>query len=378
MQPMYPEDFDNAPQRPMPNLPMQNNAAKRFALQRALQSFAGGLAAPPQGGFFGGLASGLSGSLGAGMQYDQRQHEQERQRIKDEGDAAQVEESRRRWDATFGQDTNQLNETIRHNKVTETPKPDTNISELEYFLKDPAGYRKFKETGRAAADEGPAIDDASLDSYADGLATTGTFPNLGGFGKYGTKVKLMIGQRAVQRHPGLNLGKAASDYKANTAALSKMTQTRSGLDAFSDTMLSNMNILKTEATSIPEFGNRWMNAGARKAAAVFGDTHVARFNTALETVVPEAARILQSGGSIGGAPLSDQQKKDLKAVLHGDFTLKQLMGSLDVLTMEVNNRKAAQDKQIETLQHKIEPYGQTTTGDVEWIMDANGNLVQKP
>jgi hypothetical protein len=280
----------------------------------------------------------------------------------------------RRWNETFG--LQQRGVVVDENRETRlsTAPTESNVGATPWYenLPDTDPRKSLYRTdatrapAAAAAEDSPLIDDQTLNDYADALATSGVFPNLGGFGKYGTKVKMQIGQRASQRHPGLNIARASADYKANQAALSKLTQTSAGLEAFSQTVRANADILLEEVNGIPEYGNRFMNSASRKAAAIMGDTSVARFNTALETVVPEFARILQSGGQITGAPLTDTQKKDMRAVLHGDFTRGQLRGSISILNREVANRKKAQENQIGALQRKIIPWGTTqadTTGE---------------
>jgi len=324
-----------------------------------------GLAAPNiHGGVFGGFQAGLSGALAQGQASEAAAAEAEKERLRSDLEERLFGLNERR---TTAEEQRAAADLLRA-QAPESAKP--NIGAIPWYENLPdtdprkVKYREdaLRPPGSGMAEDAPIIDDQTLNDYADALATSGAFPALGGFGKYGTKVKLLIGQRASQRHPGLNIAKAASDYKANQAALSKIMQSSSGLEAFSETAKANADILLEEVNSIPEFNNRILNSVARRTAAVMGDPHIARFNTALETVVPEFARILQSGGQIIGQPLTDTQKKDLRAVLHGDFTGGQLRASIGILKREVANRKAAQEKVISELQNKINPYNAPVGG----------------
>ena len=71
----------------MPTTSNRDDAAKRFARQRLLFSIASGLSNPNQGGgFLGGLASGFSGSIQGGQQFQAKRHEEYRQQQKDEAE----------------------------------------------------------------------------------------------------------------------------------------------------------------------------------------------------------------------------------------------------------------------------------------------------
>lgn len=125
--------------------------------QRSLYGIAGGLAAPQEGGFLGGLFSGLSGTLGGFAKYTDQTHEQERQRIRD-----MIEE--RRYQERMAMENERLGMERRRLAIAERPSaaedytvpyttPEGDIQRTEPFytqgvapaLKKTAGAQFFQQ-----------------------------------------------------------------------------------------------------------------------------------------------------------------------------------------------------------------------------------------
>ena len=143
-------------------------------------------------------------------------------------------------------------------------------------------------------------------------------------------------------------GKSGSDqnavtgsYKANLSTLGKITPLRAATEAYENTMLQNMDAAKgmiakgSGTTGIPVV-NRWQRyiKGEYK-----GDPDVAAFNTAIQTVKNEYAKI--QSGSIGNTPVSDASRKEAEGMVNPNMTPQQIIANFDYMRKETGNRARA-------------------------------------
>jgi hypothetical protein len=354
-----------------------------------------GLTQPNQaGGFFGGLQAGLGGSFGQGLQAEQdaaaaqKQAEDEKLRndlnerlfgLQERGVVA--DEARARADLLRAGATKEQN-------VSAMPwyeaLPDDNPLKAQYradALRAPASAEP--ETDYVAA-----MDEATLRMTALNYAKTGMLPPLG-MGKKGAEARVKILEYAAHNYPALDVAANKADYSKNQRALTDLQKLYDSSTAFEATANANSDVLAETANSIPDYKTRFGNRIGRAIATQMGDPKVAQFNTALETVKPEFARLLSSPGAAGGQ-LTDTARKEMSAVMGGDFTKSQLLHSLAILKRDAKNRREAYSKQIDQIRARL-AWNQSGAnpnfnvggagqpqGDVHWVMDANGNLVQAP
>lgn len=123
------------------------------------------------------------------------------------------------------------------------------------------------------------------------------------------------------------------------------------------TLNANADLMLGLADKIPDTGIPLLNAMVRPGAEkVLGSTSVSSFNTALGVVQPEAARILTMGQT-GGGQLSDSARHELQALVSGNFTKKQLRGSLAVIKRDADNREKAQQDEIDATKKRLSQIG---------------------
>lgn len=338
------------------------DAAKRFARRRLLMGIQGGLGAGVEagGGFLGNLLRGGTGALGGTLQANQMQHEEERQGLRDQAEAQERQRQYERYlsrDAmSFDQILNQriqMRETERHNKATEGGGGGYK-NELEFFLKDPGGYKAYKAAGRPVEqDEDLAmeLDQPTLDMTALMYAKTGTLPPMG-MGKAGAKVRTTILRHAAKNFPNLDVAANRADTQTNQAALGNLTKIHTAATAWKETVHKNADVMLKWLDKIPDTGTRFGNKISRYAASQLGSPEVAAFNTARETVKIEAARLLSSPG-VGNAVLSDNARREVEALMSGDMTKAQMIRSLKVLLQDSENRTKAYEGEIGKVRAKL-------------------------
>lgn len=341
----------------------RDQAAQKAARKRQiLTALAAGLAAPRQGGgFLGGLAAGFSGAVQGSQAYADKTQEVERQRVRDEAANRQRQEADVKWQLMFQRQRASDEEAARHNRATEGRQG--NMSELEYFLKDQAGYQRFKELGRAPGenqDVGLALTPDAMNLISDQYVATGQMPPFG-MGKAGSAQRAKVYNRAAERHPGESVATNQASFRANSAALGKMETGLANTEAYISSIDKNLAVLEQTINSVPETNTRLGNRFMRALASHTGSQEMAQFNTALQVVIPELAQINSQGFLSNGSRLTDSARHDIGSVLHGDYTRKQLRSALAILRQDSQNKLTSGRAQVEKIRGRI---GSGITQDV--------------
>lgn len=344
--------------------------------------------------------SGLSGTLGGFAKYTDTTQEQERQRIRD-----MVEE--RRYQERMAMENERLGLERRRVAIAERPepiKPDpfADVVPSEQYgplmpgqIRAPSGLPRAswdKYFGAKAQAQGmpqapdmtASLDDPTLRMAALNYAKGGGLPTLG-FGGKAAEARLKIMGYAAHNFPALDIAANKADLQKNTRALTDLQKLYDASTAFEATAIANANVMEGTLKGIPDTGTRFGNRVSRFLASQMGSPQVSQFYTALETVKPEFARLLTSPGATGGL-LTDTSRREMSAVLSGDFTKPQLIHSLNILKRDAANRRTAYSNQIDAIRARLawnqsgaNPNfnigAQQTGGDTYWTMDANGNLV---
>jgi hypothetical protein len=145
---------------------------------------------------------------------------------------------------------------------------------------------------------------------------------------------------------------------ADKASLTRLTAQKDQLEQFSNTLHDNSDLLLNIAKKIPDVGSKFGNRALREAFNQLGSQDVSAFNTSLASVQSEAARILNSGPTLGGH-LTDSSRRELQAIIGSDFTYGQLQGAIATIKAESANRLKNQDKQIGSVTGRIGGRGNT-------------------
>lgn len=205
--------------------------------------------------------------------------------------------------------------------------------------------------------EGMQLDPATTDYVATSYALTGKMPPLG-YGKSAAAQRAAVLKRSAELtgkwglSPMQGVGLQAG-YKANSAALGKVTQMSSAVNSYEQTMLQNMDLAKgLMAKGAGTFGAPVVNRWQRYIKGQYkGDPDVAAFNTAIMTVQNEYAKI--QSGSLGNQPVSDSARSEAHKMLNPDMNPDQIMANFDYMTKEVGNRSQSLTAQQQALHDAI-------------------------
>jgi hypothetical protein len=207
-----------------------------------------------------------------------------------------------------------------------------------------------KPEDSTSASEEVKLSGPALKMAAERYLEDGTLPP--GMGKIASQNRAQILNTAASLYPGADVAGNVAGYQADRSALKQLTVNLESTTAFANTARDNAQILRQTLNSVPDFGGRYGNKVSRWMASQAGSPGMAQFHTALGVVTPEFARILQQGG-ISGQMLTDTARKDMSAVLGGDFTRQQLEGSLNVLFQDAENKKKNYSAQINSLRNRL-------------------------
>lgn len=356
-----------------------------------LQAGLAGLGSVPRGANFGTAFLAAAGGAGRAMtQLDQQTALEDYRRQQQESAQSQFDIQQQRLDL-------EREARARREKPTAwVPQTLEEAQAWEKFkasLRPTAGATQGQATGQMPEDTGGTLTEEGLDAAARLYGLTGQLPFLG-FGNQAGKSRTAIINRAAKLYPHLDIPTNMADYRKNVRSLTVQQNLYDAATSWESTALKNAEIVKEAARDIPELGAKFLNMPIRELARQGGSPQVQKFVTAIEVVTPEFARLLSAPGATGSAMLTDTARREMRRILSGSLTTKQLLASLDVLTRDAHNRRVAYSQQIDQIRKRIswnlalDPSlnpnvnvaGQqdstaTTGGDVIWKMDSNGNLV---
>lgn len=206
-----------------------------------------------------------------------------------------------------------------------------------------AETRRHNQAAESASDTPP--DPNTVKYWAQSVAGGAPMPTLG-MGKQAAGYRQAILSEVAKMQTasgksGADQNAVTGSYKANVSTLAKITPLRAATEAYENTMLQNMDAAKqmiakgAGTTGVPVI-NRWQRyiKGEYK-----GDPDVAAFNTAIQTVKNEYAKI--QSGSIGNTPVSDASRKEAEGMVNPNMTPQQIMANFDYMTKETGNRARA-------------------------------------
>lgn len=200
--------------------------------------------------------------------------------------------------------------------------------------------REFDSTASPSGDNA-----AGVEYWAQQVAAGGAMPTLG-MGKQAAAMRQQILNRAAAINGAKGLTGAdqlaiTAGAKSGSSALSKITPLRAATEAYENTMMQNIGLAKqymakgAGTTGVPVL-NRWQQYAKGQYA---GDPDVAKFQTAIQTIKNEYAKI--QSGSIGNAPVSDAARREAEGMLDPNQTPAQLMANFDYMVKETGNRTRA-------------------------------------
>jgi hypothetical protein len=148
-----------------------------------------------------------------------------------------------------------------------------------------------------------------------------------------------------------DIASGRAGFKADSASLSKLTQSYDAVTAFEKTAIRNGDRLlqladKVDTTGVPVL-EKWIRAG-RQAT---GDADVAMLNAQMQVYRTEAARILTNPNLTG--QLTDNARHEVEGFLNGGASASQIRSVVGLLKNDFENRKMTLEDQIKTIRNRM-------------------------
>lgn len=198
--------------------------------------------------------------------------------------------------------------------------------------------------GQNGGGESVALSPEGLTNQVDTyIASRGSIIPSFGYGKAGLANRdKFYNQLAVsmkeQNLTANDIASGKAEYKANASALGQVSKMRNQVESYEQTVQKNMDLLtglvaKGAKTGAPII-NRWIQAGRN---AISGDPDVTAYNTAIQTVVNEYAKVM-AGGTGSSAASSDSARAEAGKLLSNAQTPQQVQSAIQIMRKEMGNR----------------------------------------
>ncbi len=207
-----------------------------------------------------------------------------------------------------------------------------------------------KNLDKPSDESAPEFSSAAIDIAAERYHTDGTLPPMG-MGKGGATARSLILNRASELWPsvvGQNQRVDQLANKANSASLANLQKQTTMINSYEYMANKNADIAlemsrNVDRTGVPVF-NRWILAGRN---ALAGDVDVSKFNTAINGLAGEYAKIVS--GSMGNTALSDAARHEAQKILNNAATQEQFEANVRLIQREMKNRTAGLEAQKQEL-----------------------------
>lgn len=223
-----------------------------------------------------------------------------------------------------------------------------------YGSKAPAGPRVI------ASNTQSAIDDPTVEFYAQKVAAGGDLPQLG-MGQAAAMARQKILQRAAQIQSGQGITGGASNaihagVKADASSLQSLEKQATIIRAAEGAAQRNGSLALSLSAqvgngNVPIF-NAWKNAGGRAT----GDPHISSFNAAVDTFVNEYAKVM------GGGTPTDALRAHAHDVLNTAQSPAQFKGVMTTLSKDMENRRVALESERQSTLSRISGAGGNSGG----------------
>jgi len=186
--------------------------------------------------------------------------------------------------------------------------------------------------------------------YQDALnfATQGKLPPVGmGSGAKAMAIRTAIQNKAgaIAAAAGIDLPTLQAEYKANSAALSKLMPTYNQIMVNEQTASKNLDLAQQLAAKLPEYGSQFANKVARDFANNYtGNADTQPFVNAMLTAASEYAKVVSGG--VGSTGLTDSAREEGKQRINYALTHGQLDNTIKVMKQEMANVRGSWENQL--------------------------------
>lgn len=219
------------------------------------------------------------------------------------------------------------------------------------------------------------MSDDAITNAAITFNTTGQLPALGR--DVATRTKIMNRAAEIAHAAGVDPGAIPgnrSDFHAASSSLQKLQQQQTVMNTSRQTMEQNANVALNIAGKVNTTGLPFLNGLEMKAKVAMGDPEATAYQTAINTVATEYAKLMSGATGAGGS--TEGAMQHARSILNGAHTPQQLAANINVLMTEADNARKATAAQIDTLRAGMNQYGkkpsspaQTTTPDPHGVND---------
>lgn len=215
-----------------------------------------------------------------------------------------------------------------------------------------------------SSEENVPLSEDALNTAGYLWITTGQMPALGFANKGAYRQKIMNRGAEMAKQMGMTPEGTLlrqSEVKASQGSLKNLTKNKDMILSFENTANRNLKIAadlsqKVDRTGVPVF-NRWLLAGKR---SLMGDPEVAKFDAAIRTSINEYARVVTT--VTGGGVTSDSARKEVESLLNTAQTPEQVLGVIQTLQLEMENRRMGYESQEGEIKGRIGGGGKEPQG----------------
>lgn len=206
--------------------------------------------------------------------------------------------------------------------------------------------------GRGEAGEEPLLlTPEGLDVAALNYARTGQLPPMG-IGKAGMGIRAKIINRAAFLNPNLDVAGNRAAFAADRTSLTGLQRQFDAYKSYERTVTLNTDVLRKAMSKIKDTGSPVLNTVVRNIDKnALGSEELAAYNAALQTVVPEFARLLNNPNLTG--QLTDTARKEIDSIVSKNYTINQMLAALAVLEQDANNRVTSSQDQINEVKARL-------------------------
>lgn len=185
---------------------------------------------------------------------------------------------------------------------------------------------------------------------------TGQFPPTGRGsdpGSVATRSAITSKVGAIAASAGMDEPALRAFYKSNAASLTQQQKMQDAVQGFMSTADKNADLLRETLKKLPDVGSPIFNKPLRTFEKdVAGDPNMAQFATYLRSVQNEYGRIVALPTLAG--QLTDSARHEAETLADPKATVPQMLGSLEALQKEGNNRLVSVGEQIQRIQKRMQ------------------------
>lgn len=204
--------------------------------------------------------------------------------------------------------------------------------------------------------------------YQNGIrwALTGQLPALGLSGQGQVVVARMAIQNkgaAIASAVGTDVGTLQAEYKANSAALSKIVPYYQMTEAFAETARKNLALAAGQSARVARTGSPIVNRYVQWATGhtLTGNPELSRFETYIYTASREYAKVT-SGAAMSAQGLSDSATRQAQELINAAQTPEAFQATIEAMNQDMANVESSYMERIKAVSGVVGSFLDATRG----------------